>query len=154
MRNANFLESDFLLLSESKIKSDELTKIEFEAMSIVERDMKTGSKPDPRAINLLFDDNYLRAKAEIMKPINDLYYQLNDRTTKAIADAKRNVLILKTILIVASLFFAISLFLTHRSLIAIIGGSVDEAFRRISLLGEGIFSGEIHPMTYKKYHIK
>ncbi|EOQ96859.1 PAS domain S-box protein [Leptospira wolbachii serovar Codice str. CDC] len=150
MRNANFLESDFLLLSESKIKSDELTKIEFEAMSIVERDMKTGSKPDPRAINLLFDDNYLRAKAEIMKPINDLYYQLNDRTTKAIADAKRNVLILKTILIVASLFFAISLFLTHRSLIAIIGGSVDEAFRRISLLGEGIFSGEIHPMTYKK----
>lgn len=149
MRKANFLESDFLLLSQSKIKSDELTKIEFEAMSLVERDMKKGNKSDPRVINLLFDDNYLRAKAEIMKPINDLYYQLNDRTTKAIQDAKRNVFIIKTILVTAAVFFAMSLFLTHRSLTTIIGGSVDEAFQKISSLGEGNFSGVIQPNLTK-----
>ncbi|MBM9549175.1 response regulator [Leptospira sp. 201903074] len=149
MKNAKFLESDYLLLSESKRKSDQLTKIEFEAMSIVASDMKVGSKSNPRAINLLFDDNYLQAKAEIMKPINDLYYQLNDRTTKAIEDAKRKVFILRTILIVSGVFFALSLFLTHRSLTAIIGGSVDEAFRRISLLGQGNFSGDIHPVSLK-----
>ncbi|MBM9591281.1 response regulator [Leptospira sp. 201903075] len=143
MKNAEFLWSDHLLLSQSKIKSDQLTKIEFEAMSIVASDIKTGSKSNLRAINLLFDDNYLRAKAEIMKPINDLYYQLDERTTKAIADAKEKVFFLRTILIVAGIFFAGSLFLTHRSLISIIGGSVDEAFSRISLLGEGNFSGEI-----------
>ncbi|PJZ84948.1 hybrid sensor histidine kinase/response regulator [Leptospira harrisiae] len=149
MKKANFIESDFLLLSKSKTKSDQLTKIEFEAMSIVERDMKTGLKSNPRAINLLFDDNYLRAKSEIMKPINDLYYQLNDRTTKAIQDAKSKVFMLKTIFIIAGVFFALSLFLTHRSLVAIIGGSVDDAFRRISLLGEGNFSGKIKPTLIK-----
>lgn len=149
MRNENFLESDFLLLSESKNKSDQLTKIEFEAMSLVEKDIRVGSNFNPKAINLLFDDNYLRAKAEIMKPINDLYYQLNDRTTKAILGAKRNVFILKTIFIVVGVFFGLSLFLTHQSLVDIIGGSVDEAFRRISLLGEGNFSGEIQPTLIK-----
>ncbi|MCW7494111.1 ATP-binding protein [Leptospira sp. 2 VSF19] len=149
MKKANFLASDFLLLSESKSKSDELTKIEFKAMSLVERDMKNGNKTDPNVINLLFDENYLRAKAEIMKPINDLYYQLNDRTTKAILDAKRKVFVLKTILVTAGIFFALSLFLTHRSLKTIIGGSVDEAFQRISSLGEGNFSGAIKPSLIK-----
>lgn len=149
MKNAEFLESDYLLLSQSKLKSDQLTKIEFEAMSIVASDMRTGSKSNPRAINLLFDDNYLRAKAEIMKPINDLYYQLNVRTTKAIEDAKKKVFFLRTVLIAAGVFFALSLFFTHRSLTEIIGGSVDEAFRRIFLLGEGNFSGDIQPVSGK-----
>ncbi|MCG6143527.1 PAS domain-containing hybrid sensor histidine kinase/response regulator [Leptospira bandrabouensis] len=149
MKNANFLESDFLLLSQSKIKSDELTKIEFQTMSLVERDMKNGFKTDPRVINSLFDDHYLQAKAEILKPINDLYYQLNDRTTKAIEDAKKKVFVFKTILVTAAVFFAMSLFLTHRSLTTIIGGSVDEAFHKISSLGEGNFSGDIKPAMFK-----
>ncbi|TGL85099.1 PAS domain-containing sensor histidine kinase [Leptospira congkakensis] len=149
MRNANFHESDFILLSESKLKSDQLTKIEFEAMSIAERDMRKGSNPNPKAIALLYDDNYLHAKAEIMKPINDLYNQLNDRTTKAIEDAKDIVFFLRTILIATGIFFAISLFLTHRSLTSIIGGSVDEAFRKISLLGDGNFYGDIHPVDHR-----
>ncbi|TGL44668.1 hybrid sensor histidine kinase/response regulator [Leptospira perdikensis] len=143
MKNAEFLWSDHLLLSQSKLKSDQLTKIEFEAMSIVASDIKTGSKSNLRAINLLFDDNYLRTKAEIMQPINNLYLQLDERTTRAITDAKSKVFFLRTILIIAGIFFAVSLFLTHRSLTSIIGGSVDEAFSRISLLGEGNFSGEI-----------
>ncbi|PJZ46449.1 PAS domain-containing hybrid sensor histidine kinase/response regulator [Leptospira brenneri] len=147
MRNANFHESDYKLLSESKLKSDQLTKIEFEAMSITEKDMGRGS--NHRAINLLYDDNYLHAKAEIMRPINDLYNQLNERTTKAIQDAKKIVFLLRGILITTGIFFAISLFLTHRSLTTIIGGSVDEAFRKISLLGDGNFYGEIHPINQK-----
>ncbi|MCW7469636.1 hybrid sensor histidine kinase/response regulator [Leptospira kanakyensis] len=149
MRKANFHESDFILLSESKLKSDELTKIEFEAMSIAERDMKKGSIANPKAITLLYDDNYLRAKAEIMKPINGLYNQLNDRTTKAIEDAKNIVFLLRTILIITGFFFAISLFLTHRSLTSIIGGSVDEAFRKISLLGDGNFYEDLHPFDHR-----
>ncbi|TGL65053.1 ATP-binding protein [Leptospira jelokensis] len=144
MKQAEFLESDYHLLSLSKEKSDDLTKIEFESMAMIEKELKTG-KTNPKAIQILFDDHYLKCKAEIMKPINDLYHQLDDRTTKAILDAKEKVFFLRSILIFAGIIFGFSLYLTHRSLISIMGGSVDEVFRRISLLGEGKFTGEIHP---------
>lgn len=144
MEQANFIESDFKLLSLSKEKSDELTKIEFESMAMIESELKTG-KSNPKAIHILFDDHYLQCKAEIMKPINDLYHQLDDRTSQAITDAKEKVFFLRSILIFSGIIFGISLYLTHRSLVSIMGGSVDEVLRRISLLGEGKFTGEILP---------
>ncbi len=90
MKLAEFLESDYQLLSLSKANSDQLTKIEFESMSLIDEELKTGIS-NPRAVQILFDDQYLKSKAEIMKPINDLYYQLDLRTSKAILDAKEKV---------------------------------------------------------------
>ncbi|TGM47448.1 response regulator [Leptospira biflexa] len=149
MKQAGFLESDFLLLSLSKEKSDQLTKIEFESMSMIDRELKTG-KSNPKAVAILFDDQYLKFKAEIMKPINDLYHQLDDRTTQSILDAKEKVFFLRTVLILSGIVFGISLYFTHRSLVSIMGGSVDEVFRLISLLGEGKFTRDIQILNDKK----
>lgn len=149
MKQAEFIKSDFQLLSLSKENSDGLTKIEFEAMAMVDEEIKTG-KSNPKAVRILFDDQYLKSKAEIMKPINDLYHQLDERTTQAIQDAKEKVFFLRTILIFTGIIFGFSLYLTHSSLVSIMGGSVDEVFRRISLLGEGKFTGEINPISDKK----
>lgn len=149
MKQAEFIESDFQLLSLSKENSDGLTKIEFEAMAMVDEEIKTG-KSNPKAVRILFDDHYLKSKAEIMKPINDLYHQLDERTTQAIQDAKEKVYFLRTILILTGIIFGFSLYLTHSSLVSIMGGSVDEVFRRISLLGEGKFTGEIDSTNDKK----
>ncbi|MBL0953619.1 MAG: response regulator [Leptospira sp.] len=148
MKQAGFNESDYSLLSLSKEKSDQLTKIEFESMSLIEEELKTG-RSNPKAIRILFDDHYLKCKAEIMKPINDLYVQLDERTSQAILDAKEKVFFLRTVLILSGMIFGISLYLTHRSLVSIMGGSVDEVFRRISLLGEGKFTGEIQTINNK-----
>ncbi|XDD43182.1 ATP-binding protein [Leptospira sp. WS60.C2] len=149
MKLAGFSETDYQLLSLSKKKSDELTKIEFESMALIEEELRTG-KSNPKAIKMLFDDHYLKSKAEIMKPINDLYHQLDLRTSKAILDAKRKVFFLRTILILAGIIFGVSLYLTHRSLLEIMGGSVDEVFRRISLLGDGNFTETIQQKNDKK----
>ncbi|PKA28456.1 response regulator [Leptospira levettii] len=148
MKQADFEESDYALLSLSKEKSDQLTKIEFESMSLIEEELKTG-RSNPKAIRILFDDHYLKCKAEIMKPINDLYVQLDERTSQAILDAKEKVFFLRTVLILSGIIFGITLYLTHRSLVSIMGGSVDEVFRRISLLGEGKFTGEIQTTNNK-----
>ncbi|XDD46946.1 ATP-binding protein [Leptospira sp. WS39.C2] len=149
MKLAEFSESDYKLLSLSKEKSDSLTKIEFESMTLIDEELKTG-KSNSKAIKILFDDEYLKSKAEIMKPINDLYFQLDERTSQAILDAKEKVFFLRTVLIFSGIIFGFSLYLTHRSLVSIMGGSVDEVFRRISLLGEGKFTGEIFPTNEKQ----
>lgn len=118
-------------------------------MSMIDRELKSG-KSNPKAVAILFDDQYLKFKAEIMKPINDLYHQLDDRTTQAILDAKEKVFFLRTVLILSGIVFGISLYFTHRSLVSIMGGSVDEVFRLISLLGEGKFTGDIQILNDKK----
>ncbi|AOW78882.1 hypothetical protein A3Q34_19760 [Colwellia sp. PAMC 20917] len=94
MKSANFTKSEFLLLEKSQDKSDKLVSIEetsFNAINGIFQDengeFTISAKPNKQmAIDLLHSDEYHMAKINIMKPINQFYEALDQRTKKKVSD--------------------------------------------------------------------
>jgi hypothetical protein len=105
MRQAGFTDSEFAQLAESKAKSDELTRLEFEAMVLVEAD----TPPDPakrlRAIQMLHDEGFHRAKVDIMRPISEFDRLVNERTLAAVQEAESRTTQMRLLLTALGLFF-------------------------------------------------
>lgn len=88
MQELGFTPEEFLLLQEAKEKSDGLVKIEEVSMNAIEGLFQDDSGqftkhglPDPDlAQSLMFDAHYHQEKAKIMKPIDDFFVLLGDRT--------------------------------------------------------------------------
>ncbi len=143
MRQAGFTDNEFAQLAESKAKSDELTRIEFEAMALVEAD----TPPDPskrlRAIQLLHDEGFHRAKVNIMRPISEFDRMVNDRTLAAVQEAETHTTQMRLLLTALGLFFLYLLWAVSRQLYAILGCSAPELQHTISRLGTGDFFSPI-----------
>lgn len=88
MRRMLFTEEEFALLRQAKENSDELVALEEKAMNAVEglftdRNGEYVVKKEPDlalARELLHGDQYHRAKAEIMRPLEEFFHRVNDRT--------------------------------------------------------------------------
>ena len=88
MKEAGFTELEFSLLEESERESNNLAIIENEAMNAVNGlfQDETGNytrkgNPDPRlAYRLMHGQNYNKAKASIMKPIEKFFQSIEKRT--------------------------------------------------------------------------
>jgi methyl-accepting chemotaxis protein len=116
MREAGFTQQELAKLDDAKNKSDGLINLEVQAMNAVK-----GLFADPQgnytvkgepnlelARNLLHSPQYHTFKAEIMKPIDDFFVLLDERTAgtiaheTAIADTYRLVLIGALVLLIAA----------------------------------------------------
>jgi len=139
MRQAGFTDSEFAQLAQSKAKSDELTRLEFEAMALVEAD----NPPDPtkrlQAIQMLHDESFHHAKVDIMRPISEFDRLVNDRTLTAVQEAASQTAQMRLVLIALGLFFLYLLWAVSRQLYAILGCSAPELQHTISRLGSGDF---------------
>lgn len=88
LRRLHLVENELALLTKGEQKSNELTQIEQESFNARKGLFKDADgkytrhdKPDTNlAIHLLTDENYLRAKAEIMQPIQQFMDAVNKRT--------------------------------------------------------------------------
>lgn len=87
MRKAGFTEKEFALLDEAAKRSDALIKLETEAMDLVVRASAEGAAAKDRATEMLSSPDYHRYKADIMKPVDQFFVELNSRTEAAIDDA-------------------------------------------------------------------
>jgi len=96
MKKAGFSEQEFAKLQEAQAASDDLVKAETIAMNAVKGLFDDGAgnftkkgEPNPElARGLVHDANYHKAKAKIMKPVNEFFASLDQRTGLAVTQAQ------------------------------------------------------------------
>ncbi|WP_239796986.1 PAS domain-containing hybrid sensor histidine kinase/response regulator [Candidatus Nitrotoga arctica] len=140
MRQSGLTEEEIGKLNEAKTNSDLLATVEFVAMKLAE---STGPDAEDRhttARQMISDENYHKAKAKIMKPINEVYLLVEKRTVDAVHEAEYIAFISRLILIVVTLFVTFMLWRAYVSLRATLGGSADEVQTQITRIGRGDFS--------------
>ncbi|MBK7002535.1 MAG: HAMP domain-containing protein [Rhodoferax sp.] len=120
MKKAGFSEAEFAKLREAQANSDELVNTEVKAMNAVKgryddgsgKYTKTGAPNFELARNLVHSPDYHNFKAKIMKPLDEFFVLLDQRTSNEVAAAAARVATLKTWLIALLVFmlFASSIF--------------------------------------------
>jgi|GEM_PF-1158574 len=138
MREAGFTPQEFDLLALAKSRSDELTRLERDAMRL--RGGKDDGTTHAQAVAMLHDANYLAARASILQPIDQFHSLMTERTGRAVEEAERHALDLRSVFIACGLALVLILFRTALALRAVMGGSVDEVHAQITRLGRGDFS--------------
>ncbi|MDD2863210.1 MAG: ATP-binding protein, partial [Methylococcales bacterium] len=150
MREMGFSEKEFSLLAQAKANSDALTNAEFSAMALIESTTPSTEENLHKAFDLLFDESYHRAKAEIMRPIHEFYQMMDARTLKAVHSSENVATMVRITLIAFGLLLAYTLRLSYRALYKTLGCSVGELKQLIVRLGSGDFSSPIPVDKNKK----
>jgi methyl-accepting chemotaxis protein len=111
MKQAGFTDAEFAKLREAQANSDALVKTEVIAMNAVKGlfdDGKGnftvhGAPNHAMARDLMHNAAYHRYKAQIMKPVDEFFVLLDQRTSKAVAEAQETTLWQR--LVIANLIF-------------------------------------------------
>ncbi|WP_245651219.1 sensor histidine kinase [Paramagnetospirillum marisnigri] len=140
MRDAGFSDEEFRKLAEAKANSDELTNREYEAMELLETPAEDSQSNRMRAIAMLHDATYHHAKAAIMRPINDFYTLMQDRTEVTVRRAESFALICRLAFLAFTLTVVGFLWRLSAESRAILGGSAQEVHARITRIGQGDFT--------------
>lgn len=98
MKEQGITEEEFLKLEEARKNSDALVRTEEIAMSAMQGKLEDDAKNlilpyeslTDFAKRILHDEKYHSDKYKIMKPIDDFYILLEDRSNKEVADSKDN----------------------------------------------------------------
>ncbi len=105
MRQAGFTDEELAKLEEAEGASDALTQTEISAMRII--DGHPGITERFRAMSMLNDDAYLKAKAEIMKSIGDFNDMLDRRTSLAVQTAENHLRTVRLLVVGLGLLVAL-----------------------------------------------
>lgn len=148
MRLAGFTPIELAKLTEAKNNSDTLTETEFAAMKLIE---SKGSPAEQeiqlhKAFELLHDEVYHQAKAAIMRPIDEFYVLMKQRTDAAVHNAEQRAFILRIVFIFIGILFMLMLRRLNQTLHMTLGSTVDEVHTHITRIGRGDFS---HPIPLK-----
>ncbi|MDD4854828.1 MAG: EAL domain-containing protein [Sulfuricurvum sp.] len=148
MRQAGFTKHEFDKLTEAKNNSDTLTETEFAAMKLIEsKDSEIQmSRQQQKALELLHDEAYHNAKASIMRPIDEFYVLMSQRTAMAVHNAQVTAFVLRILFVLIGLFLLFMLWRLNKTLNALLGSSVDDLYTHIKHIGQGNFS---IPITVK-----
>ncbi len=104
-RCAGFATSEYAVLEKAKKASDELTKLEFAAIDIVENNPES-SKHGMEALQMLASDDYMARKNEIMDLTHDFQSMVTKRTLAQISKAEDRADHVRAILIGLALLLA------------------------------------------------
>ncbi len=139
MKSAGFSEAEFSKLKETQANSDDLVRTETVAMYMVKGQFadNTGGftrkgEPDlARAQAMMHDQNYHRFKAKVMKPVDEFFTLLDQRTQAAVDEATHAKEFWYTALVVLAVLLATaamgSLWLAQRMMVRPLIYSVDFA---------------------------
>jgi diguanylate cyclase (GGDEF)-like protein/PAS domain S-box-containing protein len=143
MRQAGFTDEEFAKLAKAKANSDELVKVEFDAMEMIESTAVPTDANRLKASQMLRDADYLQAKAGIMRPISEFYQKMSQRTLNSVHNAEKTAVFLRVAFALSGLLLLFMVWRAYRTLHAILGSSVDELYKRITCLGSGDFASAI-----------
>jgi hypothetical protein len=124
MQQAGFTQAELAKLAQAKAKSDQLAKLESEAMTLIESTHPTTESNRHKAFELLFGTSYHQAKAEIMQPIREFNQMMEQRTQQAVQTATNTALQVRKTFIVLGLLQILTLWFTYRALHSALGCSV------------------------------
>lgn len=145
MQQAGFTPIELAKLTEAKNNSDALTETEFAAMKLIESEGSPAEQDlqHHKALELLHDKVYHEAKASIMRPIDEFYVLMKQRTNNAVHYAEQRAFILRIVFIFIAILFMFMLRRLNQTLHTTLGSSVDEVHAHITRIGRGDFS---HPI--------
>lgn len=142
MQQSGFTPAEFAKLAEAKGYSDDLTQIEFEAMR---RHEQAQSLPAPaaaelnrQAVTLLFDQRYHLAKAGIMRPIDQFYQMIDQRTTEDIQKAMLLADVARLVFVGIGGWLLYLLWQIRQYFSAVLGTSLPTLYSYISALGSDL----------------
>ena len=143
MQQAGFSDEEFRQLAQAKTNSDQLTRIEFAAMALVE---SQGSPLDARRLQasaMLHDAQYHQFKAGIMQPIQTFLASVDQRTERSVHQTEHEAILLRVLFILVGLGLLGALWRSYKTLQGTLGGSVDEVHMQITRLGQGNLSDPV-----------
>ncbi|QND86085.1 Methyl-accepting chemotaxis protein I [Chromobacterium vaccinii] len=149
MKQAGFTDDEFAKLKEAQANSDGLVNLEVRAMNAVkgkfadaQGNYTVNGQPDMElARKLVHSKEYHQYKAKIMKPIDDFFVLLDQRTNTALQQARDRLsnaqlmFLVTIILLVGEILFLI--LLGRRQLNAQLGGSVSEIEQVLQEIASG-----------------
>ena len=143
LRRLGVSADELSLLSEAKTNSDALTQIEMRAMAMLEQQGEDREALRQKAIGMLFDHNYLEAKARIMRPIDDFAHLQEQRTRQAVAHAENVATVYRWLFIGLGGGLVLMLWSTANILRRMMGAGVDRIHELLGRIGNGDFSASI-----------
>ncbi|MCD4504450.1 methyl-accepting chemotaxis protein [Chromobacterium piscinae] len=149
MKQAGFTDDEFAKLKEAQANSDGLVNLEVRAMNAVkgkfadaQGNYTVNGQPDMElARKLVHSKEYHQYKAKIMKPIDDFFVLLDQRTNTALQQARDRlsnaqlVFLVTIILLVGEILFLI--LLGRRQLNVQLGGTVSEIEQVLQEIASG-----------------
>ena len=141
MRQAGFTSAEFVKLAEAKANSDALTATEFAAFQLIEAAPTEANRL--RARILLNDEAYHRAKAGIMRPIDEFHHLMDERTLAAVDAATENATLLRGIFALLGIALMWLLRRSYLELCSALGGRLEQVQSHIAQLGKGDFATPI-----------
>lgn len=144
MRAAGFTKPELAKLAQAKLNSDKLTHLEYEAMALVEQEGADPTQRKARAVEMLHDEAFHRAKFDIMRPIVEFDRMVNARTLDALNSADRQLKYLRLVQGFLGVTLLYLVWRVYRELQVILGCSVSELQQTIAKLGAGDFMSPIH----------
>ena len=145
MRQVGFTANEMAALAAAKSDSDALALLELASMGAVASDASPDISRHAQAIAALHDATYARLKSGIMLPIGKVEDLVNVRTLHDVQHNEARAVQLRLALIALGLAQIFLLWMIHRQLLALLGGSVQELQSVIARLGSGNFSQTIDP---------
>lgn len=143
MREAGFAEAEFRALAEASAASNHLTRLELQAMQMVE---SAGPEDDARrsqAHGMIHDLELHRARVAVMRPIHDFLALLDERTLAEVHAAGQSAVFFRYLIAASGLGLMFLLWRAYVALVGNLGGPVDEVSAHIARIGRGDFSSPI-----------
>ena len=143
MKDAGFTDGELAKLNEAKNNSDALVNTEVAAFKLVQQTDGDLAANQQQAIAMMHDKAYHQNKGRIMSPIDDFYVMMEQRNHEAVESAIANTDMLRYLFIALGLVLMFFLWRTYRSLLDLVGTSVEQLKTDLHLLAEGDFSRPI-----------
>ena len=136
IEHSGFTKEEVGYLLDAKNNSDALTKIEFEAMKLLEVGGPDAEAKRIEARQLLFDEHYYQAKSKIMQPINTFYRLMDQRTLSNVKQAMVMANLFRFIFIASALFAIGLLWRSYANLKKMLGGTAKDLHQLINNISD------------------
>ncbi|MFQ1728071.1 methyl-accepting chemotaxis protein [Aeromonas veronii] len=143
MKDAGFTDGELAKLNEAKNNSDALVNTEVAAFKLVQQTDGDLVANQQKAIAMMHDKAYHQNKGRIMSPIDDFYVMMEQRNHEAVESAIANTDMLRYLFIALGLVLMFFLWRTYRSLLDLVGTSVEQLKTDLHMMAEGDFSRPI-----------
>jgi diguanylate cyclase (GGDEF)-like protein len=137
MRRAGFTQSELAKLAEAKESSEVLISTELAAIKLIDTTRPLTEAVRTKAILMLQDNAYHQAKANIMRPVGEFNFMLNQRTRAAVNEAEKIALQLRLVLIILGVMVLCSLWITYQAIGMTLGTSLNSLHGQIEKIGNG-----------------
>jgi len=148
MQHAGISDQEYQMLTQALYQSNELVHLEHKAMEMVTTHPDDSSVRE-QAIQLLTDENYHKAKSDIMRPINDFMATVKANNSATVTHAINVALLLRYLVIGACCLQIYAMWLLYRDIIQTLGTTVDHLHDYIDSLHNAEQMDSSQPMPHR-----